>query len=411
MSRLKILLGLAVGLLTALCLTTTTRAQGPSGEYPGPPADDPGAPPVSVAWADPAKAGWTWVGDTKTIIVTSDAAGYSVHADFTQVESPIGGSRVVEDATDNGDGTYTITHTLTTSEERVSPVTISVTNPATGATGYEDIWMMTNLDVRTKAPSDCNPDGTLTDESTNFRTVSDFRAVNLVMHCPAHGKIRFLSPLDLTDYLMMDWLHGLGQRLDAGLGKMGLDISDVATYLADKGAEMTLYHLPYLSTPTILMDGADASDVVSDVSYDPATGTLTFTAAHFSTFTAVPTITISEPEDNTSVAATRITVKGSVNDPGATVKIYVNDVDQGDVSVGSDGSFEKEVTLNQHENTIRVTASNYIGDALPVTRTVISTVLPATGLSVWLGVGAGVLIVLGIVFLISAHQRRTKLSQ
>ena len=86
-----------------------------------------------------------------------------------------------------------------------------------------------------------------------------------------------------------------------------------------------------------------------------------------------PTLTIKEPASGTTVTEAEITVRGTVSDPKATVR--VNDVK---VNVGSSGSFSKKVTLKEGVNTIKVWA---IRSKKSVTKTITVTYAPPPTLS------------------------------
>ena len=65
-----------------------------------------------------------------------------------------------------------------------------------------------------------------------------------------------------------------------------------------------------------------------------------------------------------------MTVAGTTNDATSspvTVSISLNGADQGAVTVGSNGSFSKSVTLADGENTIVVTATDQAGLSTSVT--------------------------------------------
>jgi len=203
----------------------------------------------------------------------------------------------------------------------------------------------------------------------------------------------------------MEGLRTIGQSLDADKnGEFGLSDSTMAL-LKDAGAELTIYDLPYTGTPDVKYNGGDSSSMASNISYDLTNRSLTLSAAHFSTYSAVPKVTLTAPENNSTTTADRLTVKGSVNDPAATVKVYVNDSDQGTVSVDTNGVFEKEVVLGSGSNTIKVTSSNSVGNGFDVTRTVTkSATLPATGVATYLAVVAIAAIALGAYFVLSSKK-------
>lgn len=89
--------------------------------------------------------------------------------------------------------------------------------------------------------------------------------------------------------------------------------------------------------------------------------------------TVPPTLNISAPVAGLVTNAASLTVRGSTNDSTSspvTVKISLNGSDQGTVSVGSDGSFSKAITLASGESTIVITATDSAGKTSTVNRTV-----------------------------------------
>lgn len=89
--------------------------------------------------------------------------------------------------------------------------------------------------------------------------------------------------------------------------------------------------------------------------------------------TAPPTLTITAPTDATFTNNASCTVSGTTNDAlssPVTVAITVGGKDVGSVTVGSDGSFSKVVTLIEGSNAIVVTSTDALGKSTSVTRTV-----------------------------------------
>jgi len=89
--------------------------------------------------------------------------------------------------------------------------------------------------------------------------------------------------------------------------------------------------------------------------------------------TVPPTLNIISPAESLVTSAASLNVAGTTNDATSspvTVTIKLNGADQGAVTVGSDGSFSKVVTLAEGANTIQVTATDAAGKASSVTRTV-----------------------------------------
>lgn len=89
--------------------------------------------------------------------------------------------------------------------------------------------------------------------------------------------------------------------------------------------------------------------------------------------TIPPTLNITAPSEGLVTATAAITVAGTTNDATSspvTVAIKLNGADQGAVTIGSDGSFSKAITLKEGANTIVVTATDAAGKESSVTRNV-----------------------------------------
>ena len=89
--------------------------------------------------------------------------------------------------------------------------------------------------------------------------------------------------------------------------------------------------------------------------------------------TVPPTLSISAPSDRLVTNKTAITVKGTTNDKTSspvTVTVKLNSGAATAVTVGSDGSFSKDLTLVVGSNTIAVVARDAAGKTTTVTRTV-----------------------------------------
>ena len=96
--------------------------------------------------------------------------------------------------------------------------------------------------------------------------------------------------------------------------------------------------------------------------------------------TVPPTLNVTSPTDNLVTATAALTVAGTTNDATSspvTIAVKLNGTDQGAVTVASNGSFSKQVTLAEGTNTIVVTASDAAGQVTSITRTVkLDTTVP-----------------------------------
>ena len=84
--------------------------------------------------------------------------------------------------------------------------------------------------------------------------------------------------------------------------------------------------------------------------------------------TVAPTLTITSPNDNIKVNQATCVVSGTTNDATSSpVSVTINGTS---VTVGTDGSFSKSITLNEGANTITIVATDSAGKSTTVTRTV-----------------------------------------
>lgn len=123
--------------------------------------------------------------------------------------------------------------------------------------------------------------------ATNFADLSDHsRATGLWFEKSGKGKIAFSAEMNMTDQTVVAWLQQLGSKLDmSSTAQIGLD-ADVVRSLLNTQATLTMFGLS-LSNPEITIDGqVDSQGQVTGLSYDQATGTLTFGVPHFTTYRA-----------------------------------------------------------------------------------------------------------------------------
>ncbi len=136
--------------------------------------------------------------------------------------------------------------------------------------------------------SSMTADGTTTNifDQSDWHNVTNLYFEHSVNGVPM-GKIEFTKPIDFMSYDFMTFFTNFGNEMSMGKGLIGLDASVVGG-LKNYGAVLTMYNLPNFSNPTILVNGKkDASRVVSNIIYDKTNHTITFDAAHFTTFKVV----------------------------------------------------------------------------------------------------------------------------
>lgn len=160
---------------------------------------------------------------------------------------------------------------------------------------------------------------------------------------------------------------------------IGITIDSETKITGDSIAKTAItggYQCTYTPT-TALSDGShtiklDASD------YDGNAAATSSTS--FKVDTVPPVLTLSSPTDKLVTNQSACTVKGTTNDATSspvTVTVKLNSGAAEAVTVGSDGSFNKALTLAEGTNTIIVVAKDGAGKTTTVTRTVtLNTVAP-----------------------------------
>ena len=162
-------------------------------------------------------------------------------------------------------------------------------------------------------------------------------------------------------------------------GGSGVDLSSVVVTLdGTEVAASTLIHTAitngYSFTYTPASALSDGSHAVKINASDHDGNAATAVSTEFTVDTVAPTLNITAPTDSLITSTQALNVKGTTNDSTSSpvsVAVKLNGVDQGSVSVGSDGSFSKVVTLAEGANTIVITATDTAGKTTSVTRTVI----------------------------------------
>lgn len=226
---------------------------------------------------------------------------------------------------------------------------------------------------------------TATDEAGNATTVTDKHAAlggSLKLYVKEKVKpvITILSPtsgaaiITSNPEIKFKVLDNVNQAsgfsgVDASsitltVGGNAVDNGDITKTAVTGGYECTY-------TPDVaLADGnvtitVNASDNDGNVA-DEATCT-------FKIDTVAPTLNVAAPADGLITNQTELNVSGTTSDATSspvTVSITVGGVDQGAVTIGTDGMFNKSVTLANGLNTIVITATDSSGKVSTITRTV-----------------------------------------
>lgn len=161
-------------------------------------------------------------------------------------------------------------------------------------------------------------------------------------------------------------------------GGSGVDLSSVVVKLDGTAvAASTLSHTAitngYSFTYTPASALSDGSHTVAVSAGDNDGNAATAKSTVFTVDTVPPTLNITAPADGLITSAQALTVKGTTNDSTSspvTIAITLNGADQGSVTVASDGSFSKALSLAEGSNTVVIKATDTAGKATSVTRTV-----------------------------------------
>lgn len=171
---------------------------------------------------------------------------------------------------------------------------------------------------------------------------------------------------------IVDELNGSGVNEDTIVVRVdGQAITNVQISAVNNGYQFTATpSTPYSQGQhTVTVDAADNDENSADQK------SVTFTVD-----TVPPSLDVSSPSEGLITNSATISVIGTTNDATSspvTINIYLNDQDQGDVNVGGDGGFTKQVTLREGTNTIKVVATDSAGKSSTVTRNVtLDTTVP-----------------------------------
>lgn len=161
-------------------------------------------------------------------------------------------------------------------------------------------------------------------------------------------------------------------------GGSGVNLNSVVVKLDGTAvAASTLAHTAitngYSFTYTPASALGDGSHTVTVNASDNDGNAATEKSTTFTVDTVAPTLNITSPTDGLITSASSLVVNGTTNDTTSSpvsIAIKLNGADQGAVTIGTDGSFSKTLTLAEGSNTIVITATDAAGKTTSVTRTV-----------------------------------------
>lgn len=168
-------------------------------------------------------------------------------------------------------------------------------------------------------------------------------------------------------FTITDESGGSGVKLSSVVVK--LDGTAVAASTLTSTAITNGYSFTY--TPASAL--SDGSHTINVTASDNDGNAATAKSTTFTVDTVPPTLNVTAPVDGLITSSASLNVVGSTNDATSspvTITITLNGTSQSAVTVASDGSFTKSVTLTEGTNTLVITATDAAGKASSVTRTV-----------------------------------------
>lgn len=222
--------------------------------------------------------------------------------------------------------------------------------------------------VQVKATNDAGTTGTA-DASTldGLKLVVKERVAPVItIVSPTNGAYVINSKQPVV-FTVTDEVDGSGVDLSTLVVK--LDGTAVASSTLVNTAITNGYQVTY--TPATALTDGEHTVTIDVKDHDGNSATQKSTTYRIDT--VPPTLNITSPAEGLVTATAALTVAGTTNDATSspvTVTIKLNGIDQGAVTVGTNGSFSKSVTLKEGSNTIVVTATDAAGQTASVTRTV-----------------------------------------
>ena len=159
----------------------------------------------------------------------------------------------------------------------------------------------------------------------------------------------------------------------SGIKLSTLVVKQDGTAVASSAVVTTAITNGYSVTYTPASALSDGSHTVTITVSDNDGNAATAKSTTYTVDTVPPTLNITAPADNLVTATASLTVSGKTNDSTSspvTITITLNGTAQGTISVATDGSFSKAVTLAEGSNTIVVTAKDAAGKTTSVTKKV-----------------------------------------
>lgn len=242
--------------------------------------------------------------------------------------------------------------------------TATITAPSSTSFNQTGGYYNVMVEASTVAGTTTTVDG---DTYSNLRlVVKETIKPVITISSPSNGAYVANSKQPIV-FTVTDESGGSGVKLSSLVIKLDGTIVSSPSYVST--AITNGYSITYTPSSTL----NDGSHTVTITCEDNDGNVSNEKSTTFTVDTIPPTINISSPTSGFVTNTPSLTIRGTTNDATSspvTVKIKLGGTDQGTVTVGSDGSFSKTVTLAEGNNTIVVTATDAAGKSSSVTRTV-----------------------------------------
>ena len=230
--------------------------------------------------------------------------------------------------------------------------------------------------TRTGGYYDVTIEATNTAGTVTTQNASGLSSLKLVVREKVAPVITILSPTSgaaVTNNKQPVAFTIVDEAGGSGINLSSLVVKQDSTTVASSAITTTAITNGYSVTYTPASALSDGSHTVTITVSDNDGNAATAKSTTYKVDTVPPTLNITAPANGLVTNASSLVVRGITNDTTSspvTVKITLAGTDQGSVTVGTDGSFSKTLTLANGSNTIVITATDAAGKASSVTRTV-----------------------------------------
>lgn len=218
-----------------------------------------------------------------------------------------------------------------------------------------------------------------TDDAGNIATVDDThetlgQSLRLVVKEKVAPVITITAPTDdamlINNKPAITWtVTDDDSGVDADTIKLQIDDGAAITSGITKTPTENGYNCSYTPSTAI----SDGEHTITFDASDNDGNAATQKSVTFKVDTVPPTLSITSPDDGLITNQESCTISGTTNDVTSSpciVTVKLNNGAAEEVTVQSDGKFEKVVTLTEGENTITIVSTDSAGKASTVTRTV-----------------------------------------